>query len=116
MHANMARAHLLDSAPSDVTEFCQLQNGCFREALLEVLRLVYTDQVLPAAKAIVDGAWQHVRPADKQVWAQFLQHWRQECSAFVTAKTIEQATVEGRPDERLRTSLAISLLAPTRRI
>ena len=47
LHANMARAHLL------VTGFCQLQNGCFREAFLEVLRLVHTDQVLPAAKAIV---------------------------------------------------------------
>ena len=69
LHANMARAHLLESVPSDVTEFCRLQNGILREPFLDILRLLYTDQVLPAAKAIACGDWQHVRPADKQVWA-----------------------------------------------
>ena len=67
LQAHMARAYLLDSVPSDVAEMCRLQNGCFREAFLEMLQTVYTDQVLPVAEASERGALECVRPADKQV-------------------------------------------------
>ena len=66
-----------------------------------MLHLVYTDQVLPAAEASDSRAWQRVRPADKQVWAQFPQELRQECRAFIRARAIEQDSLE-QADGRLR--------------
>ena len=102
LQANMARAYLLDSVPSDVAEMCRLQNGCFREAFLEMLQLVYTDQVLPVAEASERGAWECVRPADKQVWAQLPQGVQRECRAFVTVRAIEQENVRKTIDVRLR--------------
>ena len=56
LQANMARAYLLDSVPSDVAEMCRLQNGCFREAFLEMLQLVYADQVLPLCGSQREGS------------------------------------------------------------
>ena len=102
LQANMARAYLLGAIPSDVTEMCRLQNGCLREAFLEMPHLVFTDQVLPAAEARESGAWQRVRPADKQVWVQIPQELRQECCAFVTARAIDQEHVRETVDGRLR--------------
>ena len=97
LQANMARAYVLDSVPSDVAEMCRLQKGCFREAFLEMLQLVYTDQVLPVAEASERGAWECVRPADKQVWAQLPQEVQRECRAFVTGRAIEQKKTSGTP-------------------
>ena len=102
LYANMAREYLLASVPSDVGEMCLLQNGSFREAFLEMLDLVYTDQVLPAAEASESGAWECVRPADRQVWVQLPQEVQRECCAFVTARVIEQENVTKTMDVRLR--------------
>ena len=44
LQANMARAYLLDSVPSDVAEMCRLQNTCFSEAFLETVALVVGTQ------------------------------------------------------------------------
>ena len=102
LHANMARAFLLESVPSDVADMCRLQNGCLREAFLEMLHLVYTDQVLPVAAASESGAWERVRPADRQVWVQLPEEVQEECRAFVTAKAAEHENVKKNLDVRLQ--------------
>ena len=102
LYANMAREYLLGSVPSDVAEMCLLQNGLFRNAFLEMLDLVYTDQILPAAEASQSAAWECVRPADRQVWVQLPQEVQWECCAFVTARAIEKENVTKTMDMRLR--------------
>ena len=47
-----AREKLLEAAPSSHVDFCRLHGGVLRGAFLELLRDVWVDQALPAARAI----------------------------------------------------------------
>ena len=64
-----ARNKLLASAPSSHVDFCRLHGGVLRGAFLELLRDVWVDQALPAARAICrTGNFENCPEWTKTLW------------------------------------------------
>ena len=107
------RAVVLAGIPEHIEGACEAHGGAVRELCLDVLKAVWTDLALPAARAQLAGTGEAATTAEMHaVWGQLQPEVREELCSFAQAQSYEEASSIARKQQLL--AFARQLFVPSK--